>query len=138
MKSDTGRPGPALGSTAARLNAPHLALVEATGGGEPRLVNRELVTIVREAGTTVDLDCMGIVPDDRFTTVTGTNYEVANIDLDIDGVGGEGSCVDGAQFITASAPVGIAVGGYDCAASYGYPGGLALDELWVPPHVPPG
>ena len=99
---------------------------------------RDFVTIVRNAGTTVDLDCMGVIPDDRFETVAGTKFEVANIDLDLDGVGGEGSCVDGAQFISASDPVGIAVGGYDCAASYGYPGGLSLEALWVPPHEPPG
>jgi hypothetical protein len=30
------------------------------------------------------------------------------------------------------------VGGYDCAASYGYPGGLSLNALWVPPTEPPG
>jgi hypothetical protein len=99
---------------------------------------RDFVTIIRRTGTSVDLDCMGVVPDDRFQVVAGTEYEVANIDLDIDGAGGEGSCVDGSQYISASDPVGIAVGGYDCAASYGYPGGLSLDALWVPPHEPPG
>jgi hypothetical protein len=99
---------------------------------------RDFVTIIRTSGTMVDLACLGVVPDDRFEIVAGTEYEVANIDLDIDGAGGEGNCVDGPQFITASAPVGIAVGGYDCAASYGYPGGLSLDALWVPPHEPPG
>ena len=39
---------------AARLNAPRPALVETTGGGEPRLVNRELVTVVREEWRVVD------------------------------------------------------------------------------------
>ena len=54
LRSDTGRPGTALPSIAARLNEPHRALVETTGGGEPRLVNRELVTIVREEWHVVD------------------------------------------------------------------------------------
>jgi hypothetical protein len=99
---------------------------------------RDFVTIVRPTGATVDLQCMGVVPDARFTAIAGTDYEVANVYLDIDGNGGEGNCVDGQQFISASEPVGIAVGGFDCAASYGYPGGLSLDELWVPPHTPPG
>ena len=39
---------------AGRLNAPRPALVETTGGGEPRLVNRELVTVVREEWRVVD------------------------------------------------------------------------------------
>jgi hypothetical protein len=40
--------------TAARLNAPRPALVETNVGGEPRLVNRELVTVVREEWRVVD------------------------------------------------------------------------------------
>jgi hypothetical protein len=39
---------------AGRLNAPRPALVETTGGGEPRLVNREVVTVVREEWRVVD------------------------------------------------------------------------------------
>ena len=39
---------------AARLNAPRPALVETAGGGEPRVVNRELVTVVREEWRVVD------------------------------------------------------------------------------------
>ena len=46
---ETARP-----STVARLNAPRRALVETTLGGEPRLVNRELVTVVREEWRVVD------------------------------------------------------------------------------------
>ena len=37
-----------------RLNAPRPALVETAGGGVPRLVNRELVTVVREEWRVVD------------------------------------------------------------------------------------
>jgi hypothetical protein len=40
--------------TAARLNAPRPALVESNVGGVPRLVNRELVTVVREEWRVVD------------------------------------------------------------------------------------
>ena len=39
---------------AGRLNSPRPALVETTGGGEPRLVNREVVTVVREEWRVVD------------------------------------------------------------------------------------
>jgi hypothetical protein len=99
---------------------------------------RDFVTLIREVGTEVTLDCLGVVSDDHFTAVAGTNYEVGQVDLDIDGNGGEGDCQDGAQFLTATGPVGVLVGGVDWATSYGYPGGLSLDALWEPPEEPPG
>lgn len=46
-----GRPARRL---AGRLNAPRPALVEAGPGGVPRVVNRELVTLVREEWRVVD------------------------------------------------------------------------------------
>ena len=99
---------------------------------------RDFVTIIREQGTQVTLDCLGVVPDDHFTAIPNTIYEVGQVDLDIAGNGGEGNCVDGAQFLTADRPVGVLVGGMDWATSYGYPGGLSLDALWDPPIVPQG
>ncbi len=98
---------------------------------------RDFVFIAREAGGVVNLACFGPIPDDRFVAIAGTGYEVGWIDLDAPG-GGEANCGDGQQVILADAPVGVYVGGVDCAASYGYPGGLSLDALWVPPDVPPG
>src|SRR5690606_23346399 len=94
---------------------------------------RDFVTIIREQGTTVTLDCLGVVSDDHFTPIPNSIYEVGQVDLDIAGNGGEGNCVDGAQFLTADKPVGVLVGGVDWATSYGYPGGLSLDALWEPP-----
>ncbi|MCB9754236.1 MAG: IgGFc-binding protein [Myxococcales bacterium] len=99
---------------------------------------RDYVTIMREAGTAVTLDCLGVVPDDHFTAIPGTAYEYGHVTLDMDGAGGEGNCVDGEQYITAESPVGILVMGLDWATSYGYPGGLNLEGLWVPPQEPPG
>ncbi len=99
---------------------------------------RDYVTIIREAGTEVTLDCLGVVSDDHFTAIPGTSYEYGHVELDVDGQGGEGQCADGEQFITAEAPVGILVMGLDWATSYGYPGGLNLEGLWTPPQEPPG
>jgi len=98
---------------------------------------RDFVILMREQGTTIDLDCLGPVDASHFTPIPGTNYEVGTVDLDAPG-GGEGSCVDGEQFVSASAPIGIVVGGLDWATSYGYAGGLAFSDLWVPPTTPPG
>lgn len=97
---------------------------------------RDFVIIAREAGTTVTLACLGEVPADHFTAIPGTNYEVGYVELD--GDNGEGDCVDGAQLITASAPIGVMVAGLDWATSYGYPGGLNFQALWDPPTMPPG
>jgi hypothetical protein len=98
----------------------------------------DFVLLVREAGVQVELDCLGVVDGSHFQAIPGTNYEVGTVELDIDGLGGEGGCADGQQFMTSDEPVGVMVGGYDCAASYGYPGGLSLDALWMPPTDPPG
>ena len=54
VKSDTGRSATRLPRAAARLNAPRPALVETAVGGEPRVVDRELVTAVREEWRVVD------------------------------------------------------------------------------------
>ena len=43
-----------VGRVVGRLNAPRPALVETAASGEPRLVNRELVTVVREEWRVVD------------------------------------------------------------------------------------
>jgi hypothetical protein len=97
---------------------------------------RDFVVIMREAGVTVELSCLGVVDASHFTAIPGTSYEVGSVELD--GVTGEGNCEDGAHYLTADAPVGVIVGGVDHAASYGYAGGLAFQELWTPPFIPPG
>ena len=78
---------------------------------------------------------LGTIPDDHFTAIAGTNYEVGYVELD--DASGEGDCVDGAQFISADKPIGVMVAGLDWATSYGYPGGLNFKALWVPPTEPP-
>jgi hypothetical protein len=50
--ADTGIPS--AGRSAGRLNQPRRALVEAGPGGTPRIVDRELVTLVREEWRVVD------------------------------------------------------------------------------------
>lgn len=97
---------------------------------------RDFVIIAREVGTKVTVACLGEVPADHFTAVTGTNYEVGYVELD--DASGEGNCVDGAQLITADKPIGVMVAGLDWATSYAYPAGLNFKALWQPPVMPPG
>jgi len=98
---------------------------------------RDFVVFMREQGTTIDLDCLGAVDAGHFTAIPGTSYEVGSVDLDAPG-GGEGTCVDGEQFVSSSHPIGVIVGGMDWATSYGYAGGLSFTRIWEPPTEPPG
>ena len=56
VRLDVGHHAPRtpLPRATTRLNAPRLALVETNVGGEPRLVDRELVVAVREEWRVVD------------------------------------------------------------------------------------
>ncbi len=56
MVADSGdaRAGGPAGRVAGRLNAPRPALVETEFGGEPKVVNRQLVALVREEWRVVD------------------------------------------------------------------------------------
>ncbi len=98
---------------------------------------RDFVVLMRQQGTTIDLACLGQVDASYFTAIPGTNFEVGTVDLDAPG-GGQGACVDGEQFVSSSAPIGVIVGGLDWATSYGYAGGLAFSGIWNPPTRPPG
>ncbi|MCA9708458.1 MAG: IgGFc-binding protein [Myxococcales bacterium] len=98
---------------------------------------RDFVVLMRAQGTTIDLACLGAVDAAHFTPIPGTIYEVGTVDLDAPG-GGEGACMDGEQYVSASEPIGVIVGGMDWATSYGYAGGLAFSGLWTPPTEPPG
>lgn len=97
----------------------------------------DFVTITREAGTQVTLDCLGVVSDDHFSPISASGYEIGHVTLDEGGKGGEGNCKDGAQYLTATGPVGVVIGGVDYRSSYLAPGGLKLDDLWEPPPMPP-
>lgn len=97
---------------------------------------RDWVIVSRTRGSSVELACLGVVPDAEFTAIPGTEFEYAAVELDASA--DEGSCQDGAQFLSASDPVGVLVGGIDWATSYGYPGGLNIEKLWEPPQEPAG
>jgi hypothetical protein len=111
--------------------------IEALSFSTDRSYARDFITITREAGTPVSLDCLGPIPDSSFTPIYGSPYEVAHVDLDIDGSGGEGECKDGQQYLRADEPVGVMVGGVDWAVSYGNPGGMRFSPIYEPPGYPP-
>lgn len=78
--------------------------------------------LVRTAGSKVSLGCFGNVPDNRWTKIGNSTYEWAVIDMNP----GEAMCKTGTNEASGDAGFGVFVSGTSAAASYGYPGGLAL------------
>jgi len=85
------------------------------------------IIIVREEGTVIDLDCLGVLPDTEFTNVGTTDWQVARIWIDnpTDSTG----CLDGAHEITGDNPFGLSVAGTASANSYGYLGGVGVRAI---------
>ena len=81
--------------------------------------------LVRPAGAEVTLDCLGVVPDDRWTAIGASGYEWATIDMNP----GEGNCTTGTNQAHGPQGFGLTVSGQAYAASYAYPGGLALQAI---------
>lgn len=82
--------------------------------------NNDSVKLIRAAGETVSVDCLGPVTD--WTPVSPA-YESAVVKFN------SGDCMPGTNIATGSAPFGIMVVGESESASYGYPGGLQLKPI---------
>jgi hypothetical protein len=85
----------------------------------------DFAKLVRSAGTEVTVDCLGVVPEDRWTAIGNTEWEWAVIDMNP----GEAMCTQGTNSASAATGFGIIVSGQSGYASYAYPGGLALDQI---------
>ncbi len=90
--------------------------------------DQDFAKLIRPKGAQIELSCLGVVPEERWTAVGASGYEVAVIDMNP----GEGNCAPGTNEATSNEPFGILVSGQASAASYGYPGGLALKEINIP------
>ena len=91
------------------------------------------IIIVRQAGTEVTLDCLGVIPDSEFTPVGGSNWQTARIF--IDNPANSTGCLDGAHVLTATDPVGLSVAGSSEANSYGYLGGVGVRSINPAPII---
>jgi len=85
------------------------------------------IIVVRKAGTTVTLDCMGDLPGEYFAVVGSTDWEVGRVFID-DPMNTTG-CEDGAHLLYASDVVGLSVVGTADANSYGYLGGVGVRAI---------
>ncbi len=87
--------------------------------------NNDFAKLIRPAGASVDVACLGVVPEDRWTAIGNSTWEWATIDMNP----GEAMCKTGTNEATGDEPFGIIVSGQSSAASYAYPGGLALKQI---------
>ncbi len=87
--------------------------------------DEDFVKLVRSADAEVSIGCFGTVEDHRWTDVGQSGYQTAVINMNP----GENGCTTGVNEATGIQPFGIVVSGQAFAASYAYPGGLALRNL---------
>jgi len=85
------------------------------------------IIITRPAGTEVTLDCAGVLGDEVFTPVGTSGFEVGR--FYIDDPDSTSGCEDGTHLLTAMDNVGLAVVGVSGAVSYGYLGGVGIQNL---------
>ncbi len=86
---------------------------------------KDYAKFIRPTGAQVNLACLGVIPDNRWTKIGNSGYEWAAITMNP----GEAQCKVGTNEVTGDLPFGISVSGQSSAASYAYPGGLALKPI---------
>ncbi|MGB1014717.1 MAG: IgGFc-binding protein, partial [Nannocystaceae bacterium] len=84
--------------------------------------NEDFAKLIRPSGAAVEVGCLGVVPENRWTAVGNSGYDVAVVDMNP----GEANCTTGTNEASSDEKFGIIVSGQDVAASYAYPGGLGL------------
>ncbi|MFO7565516.1 MAG: IgGFc-binding protein [Enhygromyxa sp.] len=87
--------------------------------------DQDFAKLVRPAGAQVSVECLGVVPEHRWTAIGDSGYEWATIDMNP----GEAGCRPGTNQASSSSGFGVIVSGQAFAASYAYPGGLALEQI---------
>ena len=65
------------------------------------------------------------MPEDRWAAIGGSGFDTATIDMNP----GEANCAPGTNEVSSESSVGVIISGRASAASYAYPGGLALQAI---------
>ncbi|PJB40833.1 MAG: hypothetical protein CO108_14250, partial [Deltaproteobacteria bacterium CG_4_9_14_3_um_filter_63_12] len=78
----------------------------------------DYLTVIAPIAGTVTLDTV-LLEESVFKAFGDGSFKVAKLPI-----------ADGVHHLTASAPVGLFVYGYDSYVSYGYPAGLDLEDLF--------
>lgn len=79
----------------------------------------DFVKYTRPAGASIELECLGVIPENKWTPVGNSGFETAVVSINP----GEGACKPGTNSTYGSAPFGIYISGQAYTASYAYPGG---------------
>jgi hypothetical protein len=87
--------------------------------------DRDFAKLVRPSGVEVSVECRGVVPEPRWTAIGNSGWDWATIDMNP----GEAACAPGTNQASSAQGFGVIVSGQAFAASYAYPGGLALQEI---------
>jgi hypothetical protein len=87
--------------------------------------DQDYAKLVRPSGAEVTVECLGVVPENRWTPIGNSGYDWATIDMNP----GEAMCQSGTNQANSPEKFGIIVLGQSAATSYAYPGGLALDAI---------
>ncbi|MDF1562252.1 MAG: hypothetical protein P1V51_04365 [Deltaproteobacteria bacterium] len=86
----------------------------------PLTIAQDYVNIVKPTGADVSIDGVLVSPAGGWVPIPGTPW-----------VRGRATVSDGAHRVSATAPIGLTVYGYDEYVSYGYPGGLDLRPIVI-------
>ena len=87
--------------------------------------DEDFAKLIRRKGSTVAVDCFGEIPENRWSTVGESGFEIAVVSLNP----GEKDCTTGTNSAHGDFPFGLVVSGQSNGASYAYPGGMSLDEI---------
>lgn len=87
--------------------------------------DQDFAKLVRPAGAAVTVECLGVVPEDRWTPIGNSGWDWATINMNP----GEAQCGPGTNQASSGEGFGVIVSGQAHAASYAYPGGLALEQI---------
>jgi len=87
--------------------------------------DQDFAKLVRPSGAAVTVECLGVVPEQRWTPIGDSGWDWVTIDMNP----GEAMCAAGTNQASAAQGFGVIVSGQSYAASYAYPGGLALEQI---------
>jgi hypothetical protein len=95
---------------------------------DPTYAHNYVVVVRTDPNAPVHLDCYDPIPEIRFAAVSG-DYQIATVILENEGGAADGTCTSGTRRIWSTKPFGIWVYGYFADTSYGYPGGMSLEDV---------
>jgi hypothetical protein len=90
---------------------------------------RSFVKLIRPAGVAVELECLGVVPEARWSPIGASAWEQATVLMTPGAMSPASSCAPGTNAASSSSAFGIIVSGEADYASYAYPGGLSLAPI---------